>query len=171
MPFMSYIGLTRVITLFCLSLVLAAGCAQKIVRPTPGPPQGTQQIPVGFPGQVQEAELQAVQAELKSVYFDYDSYVLSPAAQTDLQYNAEILRRTPNVSIVVEGHCDERGTSEYNLALGDRRARAVLNFMTTMGLPPQRFSAVSYGAELPVNPGHNEQAWAQNRRSYLRVSK
>jgi peptidoglycan-associated lipoprotein len=72
---------------------------------------------------------------------------------------------------VVEGHCDERGTSEYNLALGDRRARAVLNFMTSVGLPSQRFSAVSYGAELPVDPSHNEQAWAQNRRAYLRVSK
>jgi len=167
---MPYIRLTRAIALLVLSLVLAAGCATKVPRPTPGPPPGSQ-TPVGFPGPVQEAELQAVQAELKAVYFDYDSYVLSPAAQTDLQYNAEILRRTPNVSIVVEGHCDERGTSEYNLALGDRRARAVLNFMTGLGMPSQRLSAVSYGAELPVDPGHNEQAWAQNRRAYLRVSK
>jgi peptidoglycan-associated lipoprotein len=119
---------------------------------------------------VGENDLQAVQASLKIVYFDYDAYALSPQAQADLQYNAEILRRAPQVSLVAEGHCDERGTSEYNLALGDRRGRAVVDYLVGLGLSPQRFSTVSYGAELPVDPAHNEAAWSKNRRVFLGVS-
>jgi peptidoglycan-associated lipoprotein len=107
---------------------------------------------------------------LKIVYFEYDAYALPPQAQTDLQYNAEILRRAPQVALVAEGHCDERGTAEYNLALGDRRARAVVDYLVGLGLSPKRFSTVSYGAELPVDPAHNEAAWSKNRRVYLGVS-
>jgi len=120
---------------------------------------------------VLEQQLQAVQASLKAIYFDYDRYTLSPEAQAALQENAEILRRAPQVSIVAEGHCDERGTAEYNLALGDRRARAVVEFLVGLGIRANRFSTVSYGSEIPVDPGHNEAAWAKNRRVYLRISK
>ena len=149
----------------CLGL---AGCAQKIVKPRP-PYPGLPGPYVGGP--VGEQEIQAVQAGLKPVYFDYDRYTLSPQAQADLQYNAEVLRRAPYIAIVAEGHCDERGTAEYNLALGDRRARSSVDYLATLGLDPRRFSTVSYGSELPVDPAHNETAWAQNRRVYLRVSR
>lgn len=118
-----------------------------------------------------EEEMQAVQATLKPVYFNYDQFTLSPEAQAALQYNAEILRRAPNLPVVAEGHCDERGTSEYNLALGDRRARASMDFLAGQGVPAERLSSVSYGSELPVDPAHNEAAWSKNRRVYLRVSK
>ena len=110
-----------------------------------------------------------MQANLKPVYFNYDQYTLTPEAQAAVQYNAEILKRAPQVAVLLEGHCDERGTDEYNLALGERRARAVANSLTTLGVP-NRLSTVSYGSELPVDPGHNEAAWAQNRRVQFRVT-
>jgi peptidoglycan-associated lipoprotein len=116
-----------------------------------------------------EQDLQVVQANLKPVYFNYDQYVLSPEAQAAAQYNAEILRRAPQMAVLLEGHCDERGTAEYNLALGERRARSVAEYLTTLGVA-NRISTVSYGSELPVDPGHNEEAWAKNRRVHMRVS-
>jgi peptidoglycan-associated lipoprotein len=171
-PFVVFGRLSRIKSpfypLLCLILLcaLAAGCAPKIVKPNPPHP--------GFPGAyrarpVAEQELQAVQANLKIVYFDYDQYTLVPEAQAALQYNAQILQQTPHVRIVAEGHCDERGTAEYNLALGERRARSAVNFLASLGIDPQRISTVSYGSELPADPGHNETAWAQNRRVYLRA--
>lgn len=154
------------VSILCL---LASGCAKKIVKPGPG--QGPP-VPSWAPSHpVLEQQLQAVQASLRVIYFDYDKYALSPEAQAALQENAEILRRAPQVSIVAEGHCDERGTAEYNLALGDRRARSVVEFLVGLRIPANQFSTVSYGSEIPVDPGHNEAAWAKNRRVYLRVSK
>jgi peptidoglycan-associated lipoprotein len=139
---------------------------QQMTGPGPGA------LPPGaLSGNVSEDAIQAVQAQLKVIYFDYVSYALSPQAQADVQYNADILKRAPTISLVAEGNCDERGTAEYNLALGERRARAVVDYLVGLGLSPQRFSTVSYGAELPVDPGHNEAAWAKNRRVHLGVSR
>jgi peptidoglycan-associated lipoprotein len=164
------IQLTIVLLSMC---VLLAGCTRPIVKPG-GPsavlhPGG---IAPGMQpsGPIGEQEMQAIQATLRPVYFNYDQYTLSPEAQEALRYNAEILKRTPNLPIVAEGHCDERGTSEYNLALGDRRARSSVEFLAGLGVPAERLSSVSYGSELPVDPGHNEAAWSKNRRVYLRVS-
>ena len=150
-----------------LCLVIS-GCARPIVRPVAPPPSAP---PAVMPGPVSEQDLQMVQASLKVVYFDYDKYALSPDAQAALQYNAEVLKGAPHLAIVAEGHCDERGTSEYNLALGDRRARSVVEFLAGLGVAPNRLSTVSYGSELPVDPGHNEAAWAKNRRVHLRVAR
>jgi peptidoglycan-associated lipoprotein len=149
---------------------LMSGCTrvQPVVKQDPGsgPWDPRQQ------GGPLEYDLQVVQTNLKPIYFEYDSFTLSPQAQADAQYDADIIRRAPQqFSIVSEGHCDERGTSEYNLALGDRRARAVVEFLSTLGIPPNKFSTVSYGSELPVDPGHSEEAWSKNRRVYLRVSR
>jgi peptidoglycan-associated lipoprotein len=147
--------------------IMAGGCAKKIVRPDAGVPG------MGGPrvsGPVVEQDLQSVQMNLRPVSFDYDQYNLTAEAQTTIQYNAEILKRTPQLAVLVEGHCDERGTDEYNLALGERRAREVAQYLTSLGVP-NRLSTVSYGSELPVDPGHNEAAWAKNRRAQLRVSR
>jgi len=162
--------LFRGLLVVCILCILASGCAPKIVKPQAGADQQGWAPPYAN-GPVLEQELQAVQANLKTVYFDYDKYTLSPEAQSALQYNAEILRRAPQISLVSEGHCDERGTAEYNLALGDRRARSVVEFLVGLGIPANHFSTVSYGSEIPVDPGHNEAAWVKNRRVYLRVSK
>jgi peptidoglycan-associated lipoprotein len=156
-------------TVLLAFFILATGCAPKIVRPNPVPQPGFPGPQVGGP--VMEQELQVLQTSLQPIYFNYDSYALSPEAQAALQQNAEILRRAPQVAVVAEGHCDERGTSEYNLALGDRRSRSAVEFLATAGIVPNRLSTVSYGSELPVDPAHNEEAWAKNRRVYLRVSR
>ncbi|WP_340149275.1 peptidoglycan-associated lipoprotein Pal [uncultured Sneathiella sp.] len=99
------------------------------------------------------------------VFFGFDEYSLSNEAQATLQRQAAWLKANPTVTLLVEGNCDERGTREYNLALGERRATAVKNYLVTLGISPDRLSTISYGKERPVALGHNEAAWAQNRRS------
>lgn len=99
------------------------------------------------------------------VFFGFDKYDLSDEAQATLQRQAAWLKANPTVTLLVEGNCDERGTREYNLALGERRATAVKNYLVTLGVSADRLSTISYGKERPVALGHNEAAWAQNRRS------
>lgn len=99
------------------------------------------------------------------VFFDTDRFDLKPAARATLDKQAAWLRQYPNARLVVEGHADERGTREYNLALGDRRANAVRNYLVSQGVAPSRLTTISYGKERPVALGSNEAAWAQNRRS------
>jgi len=160
--------LTIYFTALMFTIIVAGGCAKKIVRPNDMPSPG---FGLAGPGSVVESELQGIQSSLKTVYFDFDNYSLSPEAQTSIDYNAEVLKRYPNLMVVVEGHCDERGTAEYNLALGERRAGSVAERLAALGIPSSRMNTVSFGSELPVDPNHNEEAWAKNRRSYLRVSK
>ena len=104
------------------------------------------------------------------IFFDTDSYSLSPEARQTLDAQATWLRQYPNVTIIVEGHADERGTREYNLALGERRANAVRNYLSAFGLAPLRVNTVSYGKERPAAPGANEAAWLQNRRAVTKVN-
>jgi len=99
------------------------------------------------------------------LYFPYDSSELSPRAQTKLRKKADWLRKNPGLTAIIEGHCDERGTTEYNLALGDRRAESVKIFLTNLGIAPTRLLTISYGEERPIDPGHSESAWAKNRRA------
>jgi len=99
------------------------------------------------------------------VFFGFDKYDLTDEAQTTLQRQAAWLGANPAVTLVIEGNTDERGTREYNLALGERRATSVKNYLVTLGVAPGRLSTISYGKERPVALGHNEAAWAQNRRS------
>jgi peptidoglycan-associated lipoprotein len=103
----------------------------------------------------------------EDIYFDFDQAVIRPDAQEVLRRNAEFLRENPGVSVVIEGHCDERGTSEYNLALGERRALASKAFLMNLGISSSRLSTISYGEERPVDPGSNEEAWARNRRAHF----
>lgn len=163
-----------IITIIAVQTLLW-GCSRPIVKPDEPAGQVKSSGPtVGVPnagGTVLEKDLQAVQAELKTIYFGYDKYNLSEEAQSDLQYNAEILQKAPDVKVVVEGHCDERGTAEYNLALGERRAKTTADYLISLGVSPDRVKTVSYGSELPVATGHNEEAWSQNRRAYFRVVK
>ena len=99
------------------------------------------------------------------VFFAYDSYSLAATAQTTLNKQAKWLKANPSVAIAVEGHADERGTREYNLALGDRRASSVKDYLMSQGISSNRISTISYGKERPVKSGSNDTAWAQNRRS------
>jgi peptidoglycan-associated lipoprotein len=99
------------------------------------------------------------------VFFSYDSYALTSAAQSTLSKQAKWLKANPSVTISVEGHADERGTREYNLALGDRRANAAKDYLMSQGISSNRVTTISYGKERPVKSGSNDTAWAQNRRS------
>jgi peptidoglycan-associated lipoprotein len=102
--------------------------------------------------------------ESEKIYFDFDRSELKPEARAVLTKKADWLRSNPKYKIRIEGHCDERGSTEYNLALGERRANAAWKFLNALGVSGDRMSVISYGEERPDDPGHSEQAWAKNRR-------
>ena len=107
---------------------------------------------------------------LKPVFYELDAAEVDADGQQVLQANAEVLRSYPSWQISIEGHCDERGTAEYNLALGERRAVAARNYLVSLGIPADRVKTVSYGKEFPFDPGHNEEAWSKNRRAHFVVT-
>jgi peptidoglycan-associated lipoprotein len=104
------------------------------------------------------------------VFFDYDSYEIRPDAQNTLQQQAAWLQQYGQYIVTIEGHCDERGTREYNLALGERRANSVRNYLVALGVDGNRLQTISYGKERPEMPGSDESAWAQNRRGVTVLS-
>ena len=114
----------------------------------------------GIEGEIFESKL------LKDIHFDFDKYDIRPGDTEILKENAALLMKHPNVKIQIEGHCDERGTVEYNLALGEIRANSTKKYLISLGISPDRISTISYGEERPLDPGHNEEAWAKNRRAH-----
>jgi peptidoglycan-associated lipoprotein len=113
---------------------------------------------LGIEGEIFESKL------LKDIYFDFDEYDIRPGDAEILKENAALLMKYPKVKVQIEGHCDERGTIEYNLALGERRANNTKQYLISLGISPDRISTISYGKERPLDPGHNEETWAKNRR-------
>jgi peptidoglycan-associated lipoprotein len=107
---------------------------------------------------------------LKPVFFELDSSELSAEAQTTLKANADVLKRYGSWVVTIEGHCDERGTPEYNLALGERRAVTARTYLVSLGIPAERLKTVSYGKEFPFDPGHDEAAFAKNRRAHFVIT-
>jgi peptidoglycan-associated lipoprotein len=107
---------------------------------------------------------------LADVRFELDSAALTAQAQAQLQQHAAWLQAHPRAQVAVQGHCDERGTVEYNLALGEQRARAVYDYLTNLGVARARLSTVSFGKERPLDEGHSEEAWAKNRRVHFAVT-
>lgn len=105
------------------------------------------------------------------VYFGFDEYTLDSAGQDRAKAVADYMKANPSAVVQIEGHCDERGSIEYNLALGERRAQAVKNYLTTLGVDGSRLPTISYGEEKPVADGHDEDAWTKNRRAEFVVSK
>jgi peptidoglycan-associated lipoprotein len=113
----------------------------------------------------------ALESELQKIYFNFDSADLSDASRTALSKNADLLAKQPSVKLRIEGNCDERGSDEYNLALGERRAKAARDYLVNLGVQPDRLSVISYGEEKPADPGHDEAAWAKNRRDEFVITK
>jgi len=109
--------------------------------------------------------------EYEKIYFDFDKSELKPEAQAVLKKKAEWLKTNSAFSLRIEGHCDERGTNEYNLALGERRADAAMKFLNALGISGDRISTISYGEERAADPGHNEGAWSKNRRDEFKLIK
>ncbi len=133
-------------------LFLGACCCNKsaVVTPTPLPPP-----PV------------VIHPSLGDVFFDFDKSELRTDAVAQLKTNAGWLEAKAGRKVIIEGHCDERGTNEYNLALGERRANSAKDYIVNLGVEPARLKTVSYGEEKPFAQGHNEEAWAQNRRAHF----
>jgi peptidoglycan-associated lipoprotein len=110
-------------------------------------------------------------SQLKPVYFDFDKSSLRPDATEQLNKNADDMKKHTEFIYQIAGHCDERGTQEYNLALGERRALAVRDYLISVGVPAARLVTISYGEEKPADPGHDEAAWAKNRRAEFNEGK
>ena len=163
----------------CAALLLLAGCSSADERPQSAL-EGTAGGAAGGRSGIASSELAGqptpgTQEDLAvsvgdRVFFDYDSAVLSSQATGILDRQAAWLKQYPDVIVTIEGHTDERGTTEYNLALGDRRANAVKNYLVALGIGSERILTISYGEERPAEPGHDEAAWAQNRRAVTVVA-
>ena len=143
----------------------------------PSPPQPVLERPVVPPEPIREDRISSTSLDdlnrnspLKPVFFDYDSSELSAAAQVTLNENAAALKRSASWTVTIEGHCDERGTAEYNLALGERRAVAARAYLVSLGLSGDRLRTVSYGKEFPFDPEHDESAFAKNRRAHFVIT-
>jgi peptidoglycan-associated lipoprotein len=184
------------VVLLLVAAVVAAGCNRRkptIPKPAPAPAPANQPPPVTNappppPERVEDAlpvppqplsedsvanrSLDDLNREspLKPVFFGLDSAELDDVGRAAASANAEILKKYSTWVVTIEGHCDERGTAEYNLALGERRATAVKTYLTSLGISPDRVRTVSYGKEFPFNPGHTEDAWAQNRRGHFVIT-
>jgi peptidoglycan-associated lipoprotein len=177
---------TLFLALICLLAVsLGISCKAK-TKPTPPPPPQAQEQPQAE--QVQEATpaepaplseeelylkktLDEINKEraLKMIHFDYDKYFVRSDAKPILENNAAWLNKFATAKILIEGHCDERGTEEYNLALGEKRAKSVMDYLVSLGIPAERMRIISYGKSQPLDMGNDETAWANNRRAQFVV--
>jgi len=188
--------MTRHVIVILILTSLAAGCARRqppvagptAPQPAPPPPPTAAQPPPPPPVRVEDAQPVAPGALTEDaignrslddlnrdspfapVFFGLDSAELDDAGRAVATANAQLLRKYATWTITVEGHCDERGTAEYNLALGERRAVAVTTYLVSLGIAPDRIRAVSYGNEFPFDPGHDEAAWAKNRRAHFVIT-
>ncbi len=180
--------------LLILMALVAAACGGKkppVARPAPPPPLAAPAAAASRPGPpeplveptvvppepvkddaIASASLDDLNrnSPLKPVFFDLDSSELGAEAQAVLNANTAALKRYATWTVTIEGHCDERGTAEYNLALGERRAIAARAYLVSLGIPADRLRTVSYGKEFPFDPGHDEAAWSKNRRAHFVIT-
>ncbi len=148
-------------------LMFTVSCQKKVVDATPEPVVEEQpEVETKEEVVVYKAPDMVMQED---IYYEFDKSTLTPTAQDNLLRKAEWLRENPDATATIEGHCDERGTNEYNLALGDRRAESAKAFLTDLGIDASRLTTVSYGEERPVDPRSDEEAWAKNRRAHFVV--
>ena len=190
-------GMAGLVTVLFCGALLAGGCAKKeMVKGEEGvvPPVTTEkpsETPPAKPSikeeAVKEQPIKEAQAatetgkeqpvtaqaatELEKVFFDFDSFILTQPSRDTLSKNAKWLLKNGQVKVQIEGHCDERGSDEYNLALGEKRAKSAMNYLVTLGVPATQLSIISYGKEKPADPGHDEAACAKNRRDEFVIIK
>jgi peptidoglycan-associated lipoprotein len=183
---------TTIVVAVTLAIAVTAACGKKkvatgpqpppaeeaaVVPPTPPPPaeRVEDNVPVttGLPADtITNKSLDDLNREspLKPVFFRLDSAELDESGRSVASANAQVLKKFTTWGITIEGHCDERGTAEYNLALGERRAVAVNTYLSSLGVSPERIRVVSYGKEFPFDMGHSEDAWSQNRRGHFVIT-
>jgi peptidoglycan-associated lipoprotein len=183
----------RAIVAILVALLVGVACGGNpppVARPAPPPEAGagagsrtpTPPVPVAEPtivppeplteDRIASASLDELNrnSPFKPVFFEYDSSELTDAARAVLNENAAVLKRSGTLMITIEGHCDERGSAEYNLALGERRAGTARAYLMSLGVAADRLRTVSYGKEFPFDPGNNEAAWARNRRAHFVIT-
>ena len=186
-----------IVAMGCIGVMLgAAGCANKeivkkdepvvgnatVAKPVAALPSTTKAssekkpaiatpAAVATPSYQQPANSTVSQTALEKIYFDFDSSDLIKSARESLARNAEILLKERNAKLSIEGNCDERGSAEYNLALGERRAKAAAKYLITLGVKPERLTTISYGKEKPAVQGNDEAAWSKNRRDEFVIQK
>lgn len=153
---------------FLVFVLAAAACRKSPPAPTPVA-DPVVQTAAAAPSVISDAVIDQLIETFQKVHFELDSAKLTEESMAALAANAKVLQKYPRIRIEVEGHADERGTSDYNLALGDRRARAVTTYLGEMGVAAGRVRVVSYGEEKPEVEGHDESAWSKNRRCEFRV--
>lgn len=164
--------LLTVVTLLCV--VLISGCAKgPVVEPIDAEAQNEAVQKKQAPQNLDDEDIQdhttVTNVELERVYFSFDQFTLTNKARSVLDANAVILKSSPALKVSIEGHCDSRGSDEYNLALGERRAHVVKNYLVSLGIAPDRFETISYGEELPADSAMTESAWAMNRRAEFKI--
>jgi peptidoglycan-associated lipoprotein len=173
------IAISLLAALLMLTLLGLSGCGKKqhdadietgteIDAPVISDP--VVQPPAEIPVTDEQAEPEQVQApvlQLQPVFFDFDKFALSETAREALNTNGRLLKNAADVRVLIEGHCDERGTSQYNLALGEKRAQVARDYLMDLGVAGARIEVVSYGKERPFAGGHDEAAWSQNRRAHF----
>lgn len=158
----------RIFLMLLMALALASfGCSSEEAAQPEQQPTATEQ-PAGDMAAVLEDA--GITIETSAIYFAFDRYDLDDAAKEVLRVKADILMQYPEITVKIEGHCDSRGTEEYNLALGERRAKAAYDYLIMMGVDPAQISMVSYGELYPAMEGNNEEAWSKNRRDEFRPS-
>lgn len=161
----------RILVIGSLSFSLVACSSSKRNLNDPNNPNGLSESDLNYGREKRFGEGGIPMAEgegmFRDIRFDYDSSMVSGQAKQDLDYNVGVLNNNPNVNVQVEGHCDERGTVEYNLSLGDKRAKAVYESLVSMGIAPSRLTTISYGEELPLDNSGTEDAFAKNRRAHF----
>jgi peptidoglycan-associated lipoprotein len=154
-------------------LMLTVSCQKKLVDATPEPvvvEEKKEEVVVKEEVVAAPAPKVPDAVMQEDIYFEFDKSTLTPSAQDSLLRKAEWLRENPDATVTIEGHCDNRGTNEYNLALGDRRAESAKAFLVDLGIEDSRLTTISYGEERPVDPRNNEEAWAKNRRDHFVVN-
>jgi len=156
--------------IFLFALLMGGSCQPKEDAPTDLPSTTEQPTtPTEEPTEPEVPEQPTVtpitETAFQIVYFDFDKYNIRSDARNALEHNARVLRDNLNVRVKIEGHCDERGTVEYNLALGERRAKSVKDYLINLGIDASRIETISFGKEQPADLGHNEEAWQNNRRA------
>jgi len=153
------------------SLVVLAGCSSKGAGQGEGDQYGLSEsdLDAQFYDRFGDGSIPMAEGEgiFRDVNFAFDSYSVDDIGRQNAEYNAQILQENPDIRILLEGHCDERGTAEYNMALGARRAEAVKELMLSFGISDSRLQTISYGSEVPLEPGSNEAAWSKNRRVHF----
>ncbi len=171
-----------------VAALVAVGCAKKQTVKSEGAPGAVSApAPVAGGAPVKEAPVAPVAAapatqpaaapgvavteeklsQFDDVRFDFDKSVVKEDGRKTCQAVADYLKKNPKAKLLIEGHCDERGTAEYNMALGERRATAVMTYLVSLGVSKANLSTISFGKEKPLDPGHNEEAWAKNRRAHF----